>query len=136
MEIKQQIFEQLVEITKRAYPNEASAFLFDNNKIVIEANPLEKSIAHFSNIDPVWVAELITKHGNPTSLFHSHPCSAHPSFTDFRYMITTIGFWNCVWLIMSSTYRLRAWTLDMNKQIDGVDNPNYMKFMEIEVEFI
>ncbi len=136
MEISQDIKEQLDRITQRAYPNEASALLFKDNTIVIEANPKEKSPVHFAEIDPLWLAELVDKYGNPTALFHSHPCTAYPSSIDHRYMFTTISFWNCVWLIMSSSHTLKAWTLDMDKQINGKDNINYMKFKEIKVEIV
>ena len=124
MEISQDIKEQLDRITQVAFPNEASALLFKNNTIVIEANPEERSPVYFDEIDPFWVADQIVKHGNPTALFHSHPGTAYPSSIDYKYMTTTIAFWKCVWLIMSSNYTLRAWTLE---------NGN---FKEIKVELV
>lgn len=112
LNISNQVYTELVEITKRAYPNEACALLFKDNTIVIECDPMEKSVAHFAKVDPEWIGEEIDKYGIPSSLFHSHPCAAVPSCTDVIYMRTTILLWNCDWLIMSNKMKLRAWTLN------------------------
>ena len=73
IEMKQSIFDKLVEITRRHKPNEACAFLFDENSLVIEAIPEERTCASFDGIDPVMVSAMIDKYGVPSSLFHSHP---------------------------------------------------------------
>lgn len=108
------MYDKLVEISKSAKPNEACAYLFKNNTIVIQANPDSNSSVHFEGIDSQWVYDLIQEHGTPSSLFHSHPCVAIPSYTDLMYMKTTIPFWDCVWFIMSNRYLLRAWTISGN----------------------
>lgn len=110
MQISRQVFNKLVEITKKHKPNEASAMLFDSNTIVEEMINDEQTGAHFVSNDEAQL-ELIEKHGIPSALFHSHPCSAVPSAMDILYMKTTCPGYNCIWLIMSNTMNLRAWTL-------------------------
>ena len=140
MELKKAIYDKLVEITRRQKPNEACAFLFHNNKMIEVAEPDNKSPAHFEGIDSQWVYDLIQKNGNPTALFHSHPCAAVPSNTDLQYMITTIPFWGCVWLIMSDKLKLRAWTIDFGsdeftgKQLYFPKRGETIRPVEVEVK--
>jgi proteasome lid subunit RPN8/RPN11 len=107
---------KLVSITEEAKPNEAAAFLFKDNTIVIRADPENKSPTHFGGIDTQRVYDLIQKYGIPSALFHSHPCDAVPSYTDLMYMSSTIPMWKCAWLIMSDTMNLRAWTIGGNRE--------------------
>lgn len=112
IKIEQHIYEDLVALTKKHLPNEASAFLFQDNEIVVPAEAEERSPGHFAGVSPLKTAELIKEYGTPSSLFHSHPCAAIPSSTDKVYMKPTIAIYKCPWLIMSNDYNLRAWTLD------------------------
>lgn len=119
MDIKRHIYDKLVEITRRASPNEACAFLFDNDTLVIEATPHHSSAVSFDDIDDEWILSLIERYGIPSSLFHSHPGAAVPSYKDFNHMISTIAIWKVVWLIMSNKMKLEAWTLEkLNGEYD------------------
>lgn len=112
MELKRNIYDKLVAITRRASPNEACAFLFDHDTLVIEATPRRRSSISFDDIDDDWVLSIIDKYGTPSSLFHSHPGTTIPSYKDFNHMISTITIWKTPWLIMSSrNLKLEAWTL-------------------------
>ena len=123
------MFSRLVEITREESPNEASAFLFEDNTVVVKAEPNRKSIGSFDDIDPAWVCGLIDKYGKPSALFHSHPCAAVPSGKDLQFMIGTISVWGSVWLIMSDKMKLRAWTVNTNPQYRGAT-------MEQELEVV
>lgn len=112
MEIEKTIYDKLVTITRKASPNEACAYLFSNDSVVVEATPHRRSVVSFDDIDEDWVLSLIEKYGTPSSLFHSHPGVAMPSYKDFNHMIPTIAIWRTPWLIMSNTLKLRAWTLE------------------------
>lgn len=111
MELKKTIYNQLVNITRRNAPNEACAFLFDKNTLVIESFPTGRSPVHFSSPDPEIVQALIDKYGYPSALFHSHPGKAFASYRDEQYMEGTMKIWNCVWLIMSNKYDLIVYTI-------------------------
>lgn len=115
LDISREIYEKLVTITQRAKPNEACAYLFKDDSIVVEAIPRSKSPVSFDNIDEEWILSKIKEHGSPSSLFHSHPGRAMPSNKDYLYMIPTIAIWGSPWLIMSSDFELKAWTLDANE---------------------
>ena len=134
------MFLRMVKITREARPNEACAYLFNNNEAIIQAEPNSKSPAHFEGIDSQWVYNLTKKYGTPTALFHSHPCAAIPSQTDLRYMSTTIPFWGCVWLIMSDKLKLRAWTIDFGsdeftgKQLYFPKRGETIRPVEVEVK--
>ena len=54
------------------------------------------------------------KYGKPTAIFHSHPGEATPSFIDLKFMSNSIPIFDCVWLIMSKDFKLRAWTIAGN----------------------
>ena len=112
VKISKKVYSELVRITLDEKPNEASAFLFNDNTIVIKAKPKSKTMGSFDEIDPVWVSDLTDKYGKPSALFHSHPCSAIPSRKDLMFMVGTIGVWGCIWLIMSDQMNLRAWTIN------------------------
>ena len=115
MELTEKIIKELIEIRNRAYPNESAAFLFNNNSVVVEAHPKDKSEVHFGEIDPLWVNNLITTYGFPSALFHSHPCEAFISGTDLRFMRITSIFWNnCPWIVMSDRKKIKAWILEDN----------------------
>jgi len=105
-------------------PNEACAFLFNNNEKVVKANPAIKSIASFDDIDPLWVDGMTSLYGCPSALFHSHPCEAFISGKDYVHMTITTAVWNCIWLVMSDRYDLKAFKMENG-------NVN-----EIEVEII
>lgn len=109
MEISRNIYDKLVEITRRFKPNEASAFLFSKNSLVIEAPTEDRSPVHFGEIDPEYTQALIDKYGIPSALFHSHPGGNSPSHTDEMYMRATMSIWKCPWLIMSSSMDLKAY---------------------------
>ena len=111
MEISRKVFDELKEITLKNKPYEAAAILFKDNTKIVEMFPMSRSSAHFSSIDPVEISRLIDENGIPSSLFHSHPCSATPSWTDLKFMSPTIAIWGSPWLIMSNTMNLRCWTL-------------------------
>lgn len=89
--------------------------MFKNNTIVEEAFPFSQSWGEFDDIDAKWVYDKINELGQPSALFHSHPCVAVPSSKDLMFMKTTIPFWKCVWLIMSNNMKLRAWTIGGNR---------------------
>lgn len=112
VKVSKKVLSELIKLTHKEAPNEASAFLFKDNTMIVKAEPNSKSVGSFDDIDPVWVSDLIDKYGTPSALFHSHPCGAEPSYKDLLYMGTTIGFWGCPWLIMSNKMNLRAWTLN------------------------
>ena len=118
IEITNETLIYLIQITENCKPNEAAAILFENNTIVIEMNPMSKSVAHFSDIDPIAVSKLIDEYGIPSTLFHSHPCAAIPSSTDLTYMYSTIAIWHSPWLIMSDKMKLRCWTIHRNHPIE------------------
>lgn len=131
MQIRKEIYDELVEISRRNSPNEACAYLFENNTRIIEAFPTDRSSAHFSSIDPEIVAKMVDKYGPPTALFHSHPCQATPSFTDKTHMLPTTLVWGAPWLIMSDREVLRAWVM----KISIIGNfPNLVE--EVAVELI
>ena len=109
--IPRDIINQLVEWTKEEKPNEASGYLFKDNTTFCRIITSNKSAVHFIDNNPEKLLEFIEKYGIPSAIFHSHPFSATPSLTDFEYMKSTIPFWECVWLIMSSNMKLKAWTL-------------------------
>lgn len=109
MQIKRNIYDKLVQITRRNKPNEACAFLFDKNTIVIEGYTPDRSPAHFGIIDAEYVQALIDKYGYPTALFHSHPGGNRPSGRDEQFMEATMKIWKCPWLIMSSSMDLKAY---------------------------
>jgi len=111
MEIKKGIFDKLVNITRRNSPNEACAFLFNDNTLVIEAFPSSRSPAHFDAIEPEIVQALIERYGYPTALFHSHPGGNRPSHKDEVHMNVTMKIWHCIWLIMSNTMNLKAYVM-------------------------
>lgn len=111
LELKKAIYEQLVKITRRNAPNEACAFLFDKNTLVIELFPTSRSPAHFDAIDPELVQGLIDEYGYPSALFHSHPGGNRPSSRDEAHMNATMKIWNCIWLIMSNTMKLKAYIM-------------------------
>ncbi len=111
MDLKRQEYDKLVEITKRNAPNEACAYLFDNNTLIVESFPSKRSPAHFNSIDPETVQSLIAVHGVPSALFHSHPGGNTPSHRDEQYMTATMKIWYCIWLIMSSSYGLKAYIM-------------------------
>lgn len=123
--IQKNIFKQLVEWTKAEKPNEAAGYLFNHNSLFVKIITANKSVVHFFDEDTEKLLMLIDVYGNPTVIFHSHPGSAVPSGVDYEYMITTIPFFKCVWLIMSNKMKLRAWTLD---RFDAIT--------EVEVEII
>jgi len=123
--IQKNIFEQLVEWTKAEKPNEAAGYLFNHNSLFKKIITDNKSVVHFFDDNIEKLLRMVEKYGYPTAIFHSHPCSAVPSGTDYNYMITTIPFFKCVWLIMSSKMELRAWSLD-----------RFDRVKEIEVEII
>lgn len=118
MELKKATYEQLVNITRRNAPNEACAYLFDKNTLVIEAFPTSRSVAHFDSIDPEIVQALIDKYGYPSALFHSHPGGNRPSSRDESYMNATMRIWHCIWLIMSNTMDLNAYIMCPMDTID------------------
>ena len=111
MEIKEATYNKLVHITHRASPNEACAFLFDDNTLVIEVVPEDRSPAHFGVIPVEFVQSLIDKYGIPSALFHSHPGGNRPSGRDEQYMEATMKIWKCIWLIMSSGMELKAYKM-------------------------
>jgi len=111
MELKRQVYDKLVRITRRSAPNEACAYLFDKNTLVIEAFPSQRSPAHFGIVDTEVVQALINKYGIPSALFHSHPGGNTPSRRDEQFMTATMKIWNCIWLIMSSSYNLKAYKI-------------------------
>jgi len=132
MELKKAIYDKLVEITQRNKPYEACAFLFDENTLVIEATPEERTCVSFDKIDPVEVSAMIDKYGVPSALFHSHPGKAFVSGKDEKYMYATMILWRCDWFIMSNKYNLRCW------RIGYMDTNNFGKlnYREIKVEII
>ena len=109
--IKKEILEELIRISKAGKPNEVAAYLFNNNTIIKKVETNDESPVHFSETNTEIVLEWITKYGKPTAIFHSHPMGAQPSYTDLKYMCTTIPFYGCIWLIMSGEYELRAWKI-------------------------
>lgn len=109
--IKKEIFNQLIDWTKAEKPYEAAGYLFADNSLFIKIITTDKSPGHFFDHDTEKLLGHITKYGKPTAIFHSHPCPAIPSIIDRHYMQTTIPFFGCIWLIMSSSMRLRAWSL-------------------------
>ncbi len=111
MKLSYEVFKKLVEITKQQKPNEASAFLFKDNTIVVGTgkDKMVNSVGHFTITDYDWVAKLLYQYGVPSAIFHSHPCPAYPSGTDLNFMKITIPIWGCKWLIMSDEYILRCW---------------------------
>ncbi len=111
MEIKKAVYNQLVDITHRASPNEACAFLFNNNTLVVEAITKDRSSVHFGVIDAVFVQALVDKHGSPSALFHSHPGGNRPSGRDEKYMEATMKIWGCIWLIMSNSMDLKGYEM-------------------------
>jgi proteasome lid subunit RPN8/RPN11 len=109
LEISREVFSKLLEITKKNKPNEACAYLFKNNTVVVEAMAGIRSAVGFDDINPMWVESVLREYGYPSAVFHSHPCEAIPSGKDVRFMKTTIPFWGCKWLIMSNKYLLKCW---------------------------
>jgi len=109
--ISREIYNQMVEAAKKSYPNEAHGYLFNNNSVFEKGIASEKSGGHFiGSLEQT--LDLALKYNNkpPSSLFHSHPCSAIPSMTDLREMDVVYRFWGEIpSLILSDTYRLRAW---------------------------
>ena len=111
MEIKEATYNNLVHLTRRASPNEACAFLFDNNTLVIEVVAEDRSPAHFGVIPVELVQSLIDKYGIPSALFHSHPGGNRPSNRDEQYMEATMKIWKCIWLIMSNKMDLKGYEM-------------------------
>ncbi len=109
--ISRDLINQLIEWTNEEKPNEASGYLFKDNTIFCRIITDNKSRTHFMDNNLENLLGFIEEYGKPSAIFHSHPCEARPSGMDYQYMTTTIPFWNCIWLIMSSSMRLRAWTL-------------------------
>lgn len=102
--------EDLIELADIYRPQEASALLFQDDEIIVDAPALSRSVAHFSNVDWKWLKKMSDIYGKPSSTFHSHPCAAIPSGTDRHYMkMWAIAGWDCKWLILSDTNNLRAW---------------------------
>lgn len=134
MQIRKGIFSDLVDITKSHKPNECCCLLFNDNKTIVDVTEHAKSLSpgHFGEIDIKIVSQLIDQCGKPTSIFHSHPCEAFVSGTDLRYMIPTIKIWNCIWLIMSDTFELKAFTITPKHATRG----QTIRPVELEVEFI
>lgn len=109
--IAKKVYDELVKIAKEEKPNEACAYLFKDNTIVVKGEPDIKTPGYFEVIDNTILIKSLEDYGIPSALFHSHPCEATPSYTDVRFMIGTTLAWGCPWLIMSDKYRLRCWNL-------------------------
>ena len=124
--LKKNILNELIEWTLAERPNEAAGYLFKQNALFKKIITGNHSVAHFYEENPEQLLKWINKYGKPTAIFHSHPCAAIPSGTDYVYMKTTIPFFQCVWFIMSNELKLRAWTV---REITLLLN-------EIEVEII
>jgi len=101
----------MVEAAKKSYPDEAHGYLFNNNLVFEEGIASEKSSGHFvGSMDQMF--DLASKYNNkpPSSLFHSHPCAAVPSYTDLNEMRMFYKFWGKIpCFILSGNYKLRAW---------------------------
>lgn len=130
MQIENSVVEYLKQITKMHKPNECCCLLFKNNTAVVDVTDYAESLSpgHFGEIDPEIVNYLIETYGIPSAIFHSHPCEAFVSPTDLKYMIPTISFWDCIWLIMSDKFEIKAFTLEKFKNTIGS--------IELEVEII
>lgn len=101
---------------KNAQPNEGVAFLFENDTIVEEVVPTERSPTHFEAIDAEIINILVDKYGNPSSLFHTHPAGTHPSLRDLNHMVATTIAWGSIpWLIMSRDGSIEGWKLLIDK---------------------
>ncbi len=109
--LKKNILDQLVEWSKEEYPNEAAGYLFEQNSLFKKIITGNHSVVHFYDENIEQLAKWIEKYGKPTAIFHSHPGEAIPSGTDYVYMKTSIPFFKCIWIIMSSYLKIRAWTL-------------------------
>lgn len=112
--ITRRIYDQLVEWTIEEKPNEASGYLFKDNTMFCRIITQDKSRTHFMDDKLENLLGFIEENGKPSAIFHSHPGEAIPSLEDFKYMTTSIPFFDCIWLIMSNRMRLRAWTLKDN----------------------
>lgn len=109
--LKKHVFEQLKEWTLTERPNEAAGYLFKDNTLFRRIITDNHSGVHFFDENPEQFLEWIEEYGRPTAIFHSHPMSAVPSITDLIYMRNTIPYFECIWLIMSNSLKLRAWTV-------------------------
>jgi len=112
--LKKNILNELIEWTLAEKPNEAAGYLFVENSIFKKIITGNHSVGHFIDDNLSKLAVWIGKYGAPSAIFHSHPCAATPSGTDYIYMKNTIPLFHCVWLIMSDRMKLRAWSLTNN----------------------
>ena len=112
--IPKEIGSQLEGWVKDEYPNEASGYLFMDNTVFCRIITRDKSRTHFMDETPENLLGHIEEYGKPSAIFHSHPHEAVPSYEDLKYMMTTIPIFECVWLIMGSDLKIRAWTIRGN----------------------
>lgn len=118
--ISKEIFNELVSWKLEESPNEASGYLFKDNTIFCRIITKNKSKTHFMDDQPANLLGFIQEYGKPSAIFHTHPGRAIPSHEDLKYMSTTIPIFDCVWLIMSDKYDLKAWTISCGtSEFDG-----------------
>lgn len=124
--INNKTYAELRRLTRKYKPQEACALVFQNGKHIVDMPAGSRSVGHFSNISPKWIAQQMDKFGTPDAIFHSHPCAAVPSMTDEAYMKRVGVIWrNIIWLIMSDKMQIRAWKYNIqNKKIEEVNIQN------------
>lgn len=115
--IPRSIINLLIEWTVLESPNEAAGYLFCQNTVFQRIITGNHSGGHFVEENPEQLLRWIEKFGKPSAIFHSHPCEAVPSYTDLKYMSTTIPIFECVWLIMSNKMVLRSWSINSKREI-------------------
>lgn len=138
--ISKAIFNELISWKLEESPNEAAGYLFKDNTVFCRIITNDKSRTHFMDDEPANLLGFIQEYGKPSAIFHTHPGKAIPSYEDLKYMSTTIPIFDCVWLIMSDHYDLKAWTISFGtdeftgKKIRSPQRGETVSPKELEVE--
>ncbi|MBD3353473.1 MAG: hypothetical protein GF364_18465 [Candidatus Lokiarchaeota archaeon] len=143
LRITESQYSQLVQIAKKAYPNESAGLIFGNVSHENEENKDEtfyiyvcKKIEEFESSKPSPVyfllndVELVYRKWNQAqeegysliSIYHSHPNTAYPSGIDADYMQNIARVYpNIIWTIYGNgSKELNGFILDSDTKIKRV----------------